>query len=323
MTYKPPFEITNNIVQAIQDISKALGFLSGAKIKTQPTELRKCNRIKTIQSSLAIEGNSLTVDQITAVLSGKKILAPQKDIIEVQNAIKVYDKIHSYNPLSIKDFLNAHKLLMENLADENGEWRSGAVGIIKGNKITHIAPQAKRVDKLMKDLFDFLKSSKDLSWLIKACVFHYELEFIHPFSDGNGRMGRLWQQVILMQEDSIFEYLPIETLIKDNQQQYYKVLGLCDKVGESTLFIEFMLKQIHLALADYSHNVLSKVTTPVARLEYAKGYFLDNNFSRKEYILLQKDISTATASRDLKYAVQQKLLQKLGNKNQSLYKFTL
>jgi len=321
MSYKPRFKITNNILLLIQDISKALGFLSGAKLKIQPTKLRKSNKIKTIQSSLAIEGNSLTIDQITAILLGKRVLAPKKDIIEVQNAIKVYEQIHNYDPLSLNDFLNAHKLLLQDLIEDNGQWRSKGVGIMQGNKIVHIAPKAKTVGQLMLELFDFLKSNKDLSWLIKACVFHYELELIHPFSDGNGRMGRLWQQIILMKEDKIFEYIPIETLIKDNQQQYYKVLRLCDNAGESTLFIEFMLDQIRYAINSYNENILSNVTTPHMRLEYARDYFVNRNFSRKEYILLHKDISTATASRDLKYAVEQKDLQKIGDKNQSFYRF--
>lgn len=321
MSYKPRFKITNNILLLIQDISKALGFLSGAKLKIQPTKLRKSNKIKTIQSSLAIEGNSLTIDQITAILLGKRVLAPKKDIIEVQNAIKVYEQICNYDPLSLNDFLNSHKLLLQDLIEDNGQWRSKGVGIMQGNKIVHIAPKAKTVGKLMLELFDFLKSNKDLSWLIKACVFHYELELIHPFSDGNGRMGRLWQQIILMKEDKIFEYIPIETLIKDNQEQYYEVLRLCDKAGESTLFIEFMLGQIRYAINSYNENILSNVTTPHMRLEYARDHFVNRNFSRKEYILLHKDISTATASRDLKYAVEQKALQKIGDKNQSFYRF--
>ena len=321
MSYKPPFKITNNILLLIQDISKSLGFLSGAKLKLQPTTLRKSNKIQTIQSSLAIEGNNLTIDQITAVLLGKKVLAPKKDIIEVQNAIKVYEQICNYNPLSLNDFLNSHKLLLQDLAEDNGKWRSGNVGIMRGNKVVHIAPKAKKVNDLMLELFDFLKSNKDVSWLIKACVFHYELELIHPFSDGNGRMGRLWQQIILMKEDKIFEYIPIEALIKDNQEQYYKVLGICDNVGESTLFIEFMLEQISHAIGSYNENILSNVNTPTMRLEYARDYFINKSFSRKEYILLHKNISTATASRDLKYALDQKKLQRIGDKNQSIYRF--
>lgn len=321
MSYQPPFNINNNILKLAQDISKALGFLSGAKLRAQPTQLRKSNKIKTIQSSLSIEGNSLTLKQITAILQGQRVLAPKKDISEAQNAIKVYEELNSYNPLSLKDFLNAHKVMMDGLITDNGKWRSSAVGIMQASKVAHLAPPAKRVGILMNDLFSFLKSSKALSWLIKACVFHYELEFTHPFSDGNGRMGRLWQQVILMQEDVIFEYLPIETLIKENQQQYYKVLGICDKAGESTIFIEFMLEQTLSALTDYNDNILSTVTTPSTRLEYAKECFANKTFSRKDYLLLHKDISTATASRDLKYASEKGSLYKLGNKNQTLYKF--
>jgi Fic family protein len=321
MSYRPPFKITNTILLHLQAVSKALGFLAGAKLEVQPTKLRKDNKIKTIQSSLAIEGNSLSTDQITAVLSGKRVLASKKDILEVQNAIQVYDQLSGYRAESTQDFLSAHKLLMQGLIEEAGVWRSGGVGIFKESKVAHMAPQAKKVNGLMKDLFAFIKSNKDISWLIKACVFHYELEFIHPFSDGNGRMGRLWQQVLLMKEDSIFEYIPIEMLIREHQEEYYKVLSKCDKLGHSTLFLEYMLEKISYALQDYSENMTSSIIFASDRMEYALKHFGDKIFSRKDYIKLHKDISTATASRDLKYATENNILEKIGKKNQTMYKF--
>lgn len=323
MNYKPPFKITNIVLELLQNVSRELGFLVGAKLKPSPIALRKKNTIKTIQSSLSIEGNSLSIDQITAILEGRRIIAPKKDIIEVKNAIETYSKIPQFNPLSIKDLLKAHKLMMKSLIEDNGLWREKAVGIMKGSKVTHIAPQAKRVPTLMDELFNFLKDKNNVPWIIKACIFHYELEFIHPFSDGNGRIGRLWQQIILMKEDKIFEYIPIETLIKNNQQEYYNILSKCDKAGESTLFIEFMLKQILTSLKIYSENIISKINDPISRLAFAKEYFKETWFTRKKYILLHKDISSATASRDLKEGILKKILSMSGSKNQTLYKFTL
>lgn len=321
MSYIPPHKITNKILDLAQNVTRELGFLAGAKLKSSPITLRKKNKIKTIHASLAIEGNSLSIDQITAILEGKRIIAPQKDIVEVTNAIKLYDILNEFDPLVINDLLKAHQLLMNTLISDNGKWRAGGVGIMAGSKVTHIAPSAKRVSFLMNELFNFLKNTKNISWLIKACIFHYELEFIHPFSDGNGRMGRLWQQLILMKEDEIFEYIPIEILIKNNQQEYYNILSACDNAGESTLFIEFMLQQILSSLKFYSQNIVSNINNLESRLNYAKENFKETLFTRKDYILLHKNISTSTASRDLKDGITQQLLIKTGENNRTLYQF--
>lgn len=321
MSYKPPFEITSVILSLIQGIFKEIGFLSRTKLQLPSVFLRKSNRIKTIQSSLSIEGNSLTIDQITAVLEGKRVVAPIKDIKEAENAIQVYSSLNQFDSLKIADLLKAHKMMMNTLVTEKGQWRSGGVGVIQGNKVAHMAPQAKMVPKLMSDLFQFIVGNRSISWVIKACVFHYELEFIHPFADGNGRIGRLWQQLLLMKEESVFEYVPIETLIKNNQQQYYQVLGKCDQEGASTLFIEFMLEQILFALQTYNANFSSEVSDADSRLMFAMKHFSNDWFSRKEYLLFQKTISTATASRDLKYAREKKKIILSGKQNQTKYKF--
>lgn len=320
MSYKPPYEITNTILKLIQQVFRELGLLSGAKLTYQSPHLRKSNRIKTIQSSLAIEGNTLSIEQITAVLEGKRVIAPKRDLIEAENALKVYHDISKYDALSIQDFLNCHMKLLSSLVKDNGVWRNKSVGILQGDKVAHVAPQAKMIPTLMHELFNYLNSTQETSWIIKACVFHYELEFIHPFSDGNGRMGRLWQQIILMKEDKIFEYLPIETLIKNNQLEYYNVLSRCDKLGNSTEFIEFMLQQILLSLTDFSINTISNINSCSSRIQFAIEHFQQQPFSRKDYILLHKNISSATASRDLKQGLKDKILQKLGQHNQTLYK---
>lgn len=317
----PPFKITPLILQKSQDISRDLGVLSGAKIDHAPLKLRRINSIKTIQSSLAIEGNTLGIDQVTHIFEGKRVLGPAKDIIEVNNAIKLYQNLPRINPLSIDDLLKAHRVLMNNLIKDNGKWRAGGVGIFKGNEVAHVAPPAKRVPLLMGSLFEFLTKSRDVSWFLKACIFHYELEFIHPFSDGNGRMGRLWQQLILMKEDPIFEFIPIEVLIKENQEDYYRVLAACDQSGDSTLFIEFSLDQILASLKEYTQSTQTSVRDTKSRLDFARAKMTQEWFSRKDYLELHKNISTATASRDLLQGVDEGILQKQGKNNQVRYSF--
>jgi Fic family protein len=219
-------------------------------------------------------------------------------------------------PDSEKSFLKAHGLLMKDLMERPGKYRSHGVGIFQGTRVTHIAPPAIRVPELMGNLFNYLKNADELT-LIKSCVFHYEMEFIHPFSDGNGRMGRLWQTLILMQNYPVFGYLPFETLINQTQQDYYKALEESDKAGSSTTFIEYMLNVIDISLGEML-NFSNRILTDTDRLEYFIS--LDKEqFNRKEYMLVFKDISTATASRDLKKGVEMNLFRKTGNKNATIY----
>lgn len=316
----PPFQITNKEFELMQLIARELGLLYGAKLYMPPLNLRKANMIRTIQSSLAIEGNSLTIEQITAVMDGKKVLAPKNDIIEVNNALKIYSELHAINPLSIKSMLGAHAVLMKDLKPDNGSWRKEGVGIYKQGVAIHIAPPAARVPFLMEEIFKFVNES-DRSWLIKACVFHYELEFIHPFSHGNGRMGRLWQQLLLMNADPIFEFIPIEALVKNSQQKYYDVLQACDNAGESTLFIEFMLGLTLESLQSYTRNTVCQVNTPMYRLEFAEQSLGKGWFSRKDYMIIHKDLSTSTASRDLEFGFKHGMLVGTGKCNQTLYRF--
>ena len=241
--YKPPFEITSKIIELISNISEKIGEITSIQNSSYHIQLRKENRIKTIHSSLAIENNSLSLEQITAIIDGKRVLGNPNEIKEVKNSVQAYDLLLSLNPYSEKDLLKAHKLMMQDLVDRNGKYRTDGVGIFDGEKVVHLAPPAKRVPELMFDLFEWLKSS-DVHPLIKSCVFHYEFEFIHPFQDGNGRMGRLWQTAILKEWKEVFAWLPVETLIKENQKEYYKVLAVSDSVANSTEFIEFMLSII-------------------------------------------------------------------------------
>lgn len=316
---KPPYTITDKILALVASISEKIGEINASHLYKPATELRKKNRIKTIQSSLEIEGNTLTEEQITALLENKRIIAPQKDILEVQNAIKVYEQLNQFNPYQLKDLIKAHSVLMNGLIDNPGKLRTTNVGIIKGSKVEHLAPSGTMINGLMKDLFDYLKKDNDLI-LIKSCVFHYEFEFIHPFIDGNGRMGRLWQTLILMQQYPVFEYLPVESLIKQKQTEYYNKLSESDKKGNSTPFVEFMLGVILESL-----NGLLQTQSVTLHTEDRMSLFKDkigkNKFSRKDYMQSFKNISAPTASRDLKWAVEQDLLYKYGTLRLTEYQF--
>ncbi len=241
--YTPPLEITSKIIELISNISEKIGEINSIQNSPHHIQLRKENRIKTIHSSLAIENNSLNLEQITAIIEGKRVLGNPNEIREVKNSIQAYDLLLALNPYNEKDLLKAHKLMMQELVENSGKYRTGAVGIFDGEKVIHAAPPAKRIPELMADLFGWLKTS-DIHPLIKSCVFHYEFEFIHPFQDGNGRMGRLWQTVILKEWKEIFAWLPVETLVKENQKEYYSALGVSDNTANSTKFIEFMLSVI-------------------------------------------------------------------------------
>lgn len=316
---KPPYQVTTKIIESIASISEKIGEVNSAYLFKPPTELRRKNRIKTIQSSLEIEGNSLSIDQVTAIIDNKRIVAPKKDILEVKNAIKAYDNISDFNPTSLTSFCKAHAIMMEGLIDNPGKIRTKSVGIAKGATVTHVAPPGNIVKSLVKDLFDYLKKDNDLP-LIKSCVFHYEIEFIHPFMDGNGRIGRLWQTVILRHYSPVFEFLPIESLIKARQKEYYKVLSEADNKGNSTGFIEFMLQILNESLEELLSNQNVNLTSD-DRIQLFRDKIGKEKFTRQDYLRHFKDISSATASRDLKNAVDKGILSKTGDKRMTQYKF--
>ena len=317
VSMKPPYDITLKILKLISSISEKIGEVNANYLNKQSPQLRKQNRIKTIHSSLQIEGNTLTEEQITALIENKRVIGPKKDVLEVLNAIMVYDKLEEYKFSSDKNFLKAHFELMNGLIESAGKYRKQGVGIVKGTQVEHIAPPHENVPHLMKDLFKYLKDSDELT-LIKSCVFHYEMEFIHPFLDGNGRIGRLWQTLILMSEYPIFEFLPFETLISQTQDDYYKSLSLSDKSGKSTYFIEYMLDVIDKSLGSLL-NYNNRILKDLDRLEYFLKLGI-KEFTRKDYMNIFKDISTATASRDLKKGIELNLITKSGDKNKTIYK---
>ena len=316
---KPPYKITGKILKLVAAISEKIGEVNSAHLSKPPTELRKKNRIKTIHSSLEIEGNTLTIEQITAIVENKNVVGPKRDILEVKNAIAVYDYLDKLNPFSFDSFCEAHGILMNGLVESAGKLRGKSVGIVKGSEVAHIAPKSDMLKPLMNDLFDYLQNDEDLV-LIKSCVFHYEMEFIHPFIDGNGRMGRLWQTLILKEVYPVFEYLPVEALIKEQQDKYYEALGQSDNSGESTVFIEFMLEIILESLEDLL-NIQNVSLSNIDRINLFKSVVKDEYFSRKEYLKNYRELSSATASRDLSSAAENGLVEKLGDKNTTRYKF--
>lgn len=316
---RPPYKISGTLLKLVASISERIGEINAAHLHKPPTELRKKNRIRTIQSSLEIEGNTLTIEQVTAIVDNKRVLGTQKEILEVKNAIAVYDSIHLLDPYSIDSFCKAHGILMKGLVESAGRMRTKQVGIAKGSQVTHIAPPGDRVRPLMIDLFDYLKNDEEIL-LVKSAVFHYEMEFIHPFMDGNGRMGRLWQTVILKEGYPVFEYLPVENLIKERQAQYYDALSKSDKMGESTHFIEFMLK-ILLESLETLLTIQNVSLTNMDRVNLFRQVVKDTFFTRKDYLLNFREISPATASRDLKLAVENKIIEKFGDKRTTKYRY--
>ena len=248
--YEPPFHMSNSIVNLLMEISEQIGRITVLQPENVTPHLRKENRIRTIHASLAIEHNSLTVEQVTAIINGKHVLGNPNEIKEVRNAYQAYELMTELNPYSIDDLLKAHRFMMQGLIKENGRFRSGAVGIYAGDAVIHVAPPAKFVSGQMKELIDWYQES-DMHPLIKSAIFHYEFEFIHPFADGNGRLGRLWHTILLGQWKKLFYWLPIETLIRTRQDEYYDALGKADKEGNSSGFVEMMLTIIHDTLQKY------------------------------------------------------------------------
>lgn len=257
--YTPPFTITDEILRLVSEISERVGELNVMLGERMPSPmLRKENQIKTIHSSLAIEHNSLSLQQVTDVINGKHVLGAPNEIQEVKNALQAYQLMQDLDAFQEKDLLRAHGLMMADLVDNAGQYRKGGVGVFAGEQCIHMAPPADRVPFLMADLFEWI-STTDTHPLVSSCVFHYEFEFIHPFMDGNGRMGRYWQTMLLSRWKGIFAWLPVETIVKQHQQDYYDAIAQSDSQGNSTIFITFMLRCILQTIKEQQ-----KVTDKVA-----------------------------------------------------------
>lgn len=278
MPYQPPYTTTAKIVNLIAQISESIGRISAMTDNDRVLQLRRINRIKTIQGSLAIEGNSLQENHITAILNDKHVLAPPKEIQEVRNAIAAYEKFEQWNPINESHLLDAHSILTKGLIDEVGMYRTGGVGVVSEKEVIHVAPPATRVADLMQSLLNWLAASQEHP-LITSSVFHYEFEFIHPFADGNGRMGRLWQSLILYQWNPLLAYLPVESLVYENQSQYYNAIQNSTNRGDTAPFVEFILSMLQKSILSFTPQEIPQVNHQVKRLIMAIG---KGNFSRDE-----------------------------------------
>ncbi len=295
MKYQPPYTITTDILNRVAAISEAIGRLTVLTDQARALRLRRINRVRTIRGSLAIEGNTLSEAQITAILEGKRVIAPPREVQEVKNALAAYDRFHTWKPEAEKDLLQAHRILMSGLIDEAGVYRRGGVGVMAGQQVIHMAPPADRVPHLMSDLFGWLAAT-DAHPLIASSVFHYEFEFIHPFADGNSRMGRLWQSLILARWNPLFADIPVESLILEHQAEYYAALQESTHQTDSALFIAFMLKMILDTVTSSTPEVAPEVTPEVRLLSVLAGEMTrqqlkealglkDDEHFRKAYLL--------------------------------------
>ncbi|HNE21502.1 MAG TPA: Fic family protein [Turneriella sp.] len=317
----PPFSVTPKALRLVSEIERLLGQVDLSTLVRQEPMLRRQNRVRSVKDSLAIEGNSLSLDQATAIFDKKRVIGPKNEIREIQNAIEAYAAAGKWRSTSERDFKKAHGIMMAGLLASVGKYRAGAVGIMKGERISHIAPGAKQLPQLMGRLFSYAERNRDLHPLVMAAVLHYEIEYIHPFEDGNGRMGRLWQHLVLREYHQFFETVPFESVIKAKQKRYYRVLELCDKAGHATKFVEFALETTAIALKEVVTVTPRRRSTTKERISFAETVFKKKWFSRKDYISLFADISLPTASRDLAQAVKEKAMSSRGEKNQTQYRY--
>ena len=264
-THQPPCTITPAIVTLVATIGESVGQLSVRLEAVRDLRLRRINRIRSIHASLAIEGNTLSEAQITAILDGKRVVAPPREILEARNALKAYEQLTAWQPASEADLLAAHRAMMAGLVEDAGAWRARGVGVMAGDTVIHVAPQAGRVPHLMRTLLRWLADTA-LHPLVAGAIFHYEFEFIHPFSDGNGRMGRLWQTLILTRWNPLFADIPVESLVHEHQAAYYQAIRASTQRADSAPFVEFMLSRILEAITSAGPQVAPQVTPQVARL---------------------------------------------------------
>jgi len=315
--YQPPFSITKQILALVSEISEAVGYIDAAGLAPGSPKLRKGNLVKTITGTLALEGNTLSLDQVSDIVDGKRVLGSAREIAEVHGAIKAYESLNHFDMTSEEDLLEAHRMLMEGVLTKSGLFRRGSVGIKKAGEVIHVAPSAEMVPQLMRDLLNWIATSDDHP-LIVSSVFHYEFEFIHPFADGNGRMGRLWQTLILSRWKPVFTYLPLESVIKEIQDGYYQALRQADGVGNSTEFIEFMLAAILQTCQDVAHangNVPINVPKDVPlkrRQQILTLIVADKEITIARIAELCK-VSTKTIKRDIALLKDENRLERVGS----------
>ena len=321
---KPPFEITNTMIHEIAEIAELVGKLTSTnQLSANPT-LRRTNRIRTIHGSLAIEQNTLSLEQVTAVLNGKQVLAPPKDIAEVKNAYEIYERLEELDPYSVDDLLTAHGIMTRGLVDESGVFRSKPVSVVdQEGHVLHFGTLPQYVPNLVMELPDWVKNS-DVHMLIRSCVFHYEFELIHPFANGNGRVGRLWHTLLLSKWNPAFAWLPVESIIHDRQQEYYEAINASNNAGESTVFIEFMLSAIKASLMDaintsdeMSDGAMDKATVRWRQIE---KFLETHEFIMNADVRALCGVSAATANRVLAGLTAERKLVKYSRNGHWAYK---
>lgn len=311
---KPPFEITNQMIDYVAEIAELVGNLNVTNRLTANPTLRRSNRIRTIHGSLAIEQNTLSLEQVTAVLNGKRVLAPPKDIAEVKNAYEIYERLDELDPYSVDDLLTAHGIMTRGLVEESGMFRTRPVGVVDNEgHVLHFGTLPQYVPDLVMELLEWAKTS-EVHMLIRSCVFHYELELIHPFADGNGRVGRLWHTLLLSKWNPVFAWLPVESIIHDRQQEYYDAINASNDAGESTPFISFMLSAIKASLIEAinSNDEMSdgKIDKTTLRWNKIQEYLKTHDYIMNADVRELCGVSAATANRILSTLADDKKLTK-------------
>ena len=321
---KPPFEITNQMIDYVAEIAELVGNLNVTNRLTANPTLRRSNRIRTIHGSLAIEQNTLSLEQVTAVLNGKHVLAPPKDIAEVKNAYEIYERLDELDPYSVDDLLTAHGIMTRGLVEESGMFRTRPVGVVDSEgHVLHFGTLPQYVPDLVMELLEWVKTS-EVHMLIRSCVFHYELELIHPFADGNGRVGRLWHTLLLSKWNPVFAWLPVESIIHDRQQEYYDAINASNDAGESTPFIGFMLSAIKASLIeainlnDEVRNV--KIDKTTLRWNKIQEYLQTHDYIMNADVRELCSVSAATANRILCRLVSERKLTKFFKNGHWTYK---
>jgi Fic family protein len=289
----PSFTITEKITNLVAQVAEHIGKIQGSGEYKRSLHLRKTNRIRSIHSSTAIEGNTLSLEQVSDIINGKRIIGNPRETKEVKNAYETYERMLKFEPFNINDFLLAHKYMTTDLVNEAGKFRSGDIGVFAGKEVVHLGARPKFILNLIKDLFEWGNESH-VHPLIKSSIIHFEIEFIHPFADGNGRIGRLWQTLILSKWHEIFAWIPIETIVYENQQEYYKVLGNAEKTADSTEFIEFILNTIDKTLIELPTQKISDIISDIISDKLSKvekDFFMSIN----EYIKNNGEIDSYKA----------------------------
>lgn len=313
--------MTPELLTCCADIARLVGRVDALPNAVPQPKLRRRNRIRTVAATLAIEGAGLDATGVTAVLEGKRVLGDRTEIREVKNVIAAYDRVARWNPGRTANLLAAHGILMSGLVPDAGRLRRGDVGIVQGSRIAHVAPPASQVHRLVEQLLGFVRADGATHVLVKAAVVHYELEFIHPFTDGNGRLGRLWQHRLLLDMHPVFEHVPVESIVQARQPAYYAALGESDRAGVANPFLTFALEATRDALAELLAELRPQVPTASDRLDRAREVFGRREFSRADYARLFPSVSMPTASRNLRAGVDARRLTRSGDRATTRYRF--